>query len=160
MMLQINSFAWGKNGHTIVLSIAYRNLDPAVKEIFQKYLNGLSIDEAANWMDEIKGDSRFDYLRKLHYINLNKGENYNQGSNDNIVAELQRIIGVLKNPKGVSDSTMRINLLELYHLVADISMPYHTIGEERGAMIIEFNLMVRQQISILFGIQKLLNIVI
>jgi hypothetical protein len=127
-----NLFAWGRNGHTIVLSLAYQNLTPANKEIFLKYLNGISIADAASWMDEIKGEAQYDNLRKLHYINLNNGAAYRQGSNDNIVDELRRILNELKSPKGISDSAMRINLLELYHLVGDIHQPYHTIGEDKG----------------------------
>ena len=54
----LNSFAWGRKGHTIVAEIAFSYLDEPTKKNVLSYLDGMTLEEAANWMDDIKSDKK------------------------------------------------------------------------------------------------------
>ncbi|MBY0486128.1 MAG: hypothetical protein K2P85_02900 [Flavobacteriaceae bacterium] len=47
-------FAWGKKGHALLAEVAFNYLDPATRKVLTEYLDGMTIQDAANWMDEIK----------------------------------------------------------------------------------------------------------
>ena len=46
ILVPMNSFFWGKNGHEIVAEIAFSKLDNNTKEKVLYYLDGMSIEEA------------------------------------------------------------------------------------------------------------------
>ena len=46
-------FAWGDKGHALVAEVAFKYLDAKTKQSVLSYLNGISIEEASNWMDEM-----------------------------------------------------------------------------------------------------------
>jgi hypothetical protein len=50
-----NSFAWSREGHHIVVEIAYQLLSTSAKEKLKAYLGDTSIYDAATWMDEQRG---------------------------------------------------------------------------------------------------------
>jgi hypothetical protein len=68
-----NCLAWGAKGHALVAQIASNYLDANTKKIVNQYLDGMTFEDAANWMDDIKSDKKYDYMRKLHYINADRG---------------------------------------------------------------------------------------
>lgn len=91
-----SSFAWGKKGHALVAEIAFTYLDPSVQTIVTKYLNGRSIQDAANWMDELRDDHSYDYLKPYHYVNFDKGVKVVNHEGDNIIFRLTQTIQELK----------------------------------------------------------------
>jgi len=72
------SFAWGKVGHGIVAEIAFSFLDKGTKEKIHKYLGKTSIEGASTWMDELRNDHRYDYMKPWHYVNIPKGKEYTE----------------------------------------------------------------------------------
>ena len=87
-----NCLACGEKGHAIVAEIAFNYLDANTKKIVLQYLDGMSIEEAANWMDDIKSEKKYDYMRKLHYINADKGQNIIQTMKKTLLALLQKLL--------------------------------------------------------------------
>ena len=73
IFLPIKSFAWGKNGHSIVAEVSFNYLDANSKSNLLKYLDGMSIEDAANWMDDMRDDHSYDYMKPYHYVNFEKG---------------------------------------------------------------------------------------
>jgi hypothetical protein len=59
----------------------------------------MTILDAANWMDEIKGDKTSDYLRKQHYINAERGQKITADNRENSIGLLTNTIEELKNYK-------------------------------------------------------------
>lgn len=58
ILITSTSFAWGRKGHTMVAQIAYSYLDEATKNNINSYLDGIKLEEATNWMDDIKSDNK------------------------------------------------------------------------------------------------------
>ncbi len=105
-----NAFAWGPTGHQILAEIAKQYLTKNVKDSVDKYLNGLSFEETANWMDEIKKDHQHDNMNVWHYINIEKDKTYVKTNDENIVNELQRAISQLNNKKQLTKDEINLDL--------------------------------------------------
>ena len=128
-----NSFAWGEKGHALVAQVAINYLDANTKNIVNQYLDGMIFEEAANWMDDIKSDKKYDYMRKLHYINADRGQNIIPNNEENIVGALTKTIDELKNYKSLSKEEVKIKICIIFHLIGDLQQPLHVgYGEDRG----------------------------
>jgi hypothetical protein len=127
------SFAWGKKGHNLVAEIAFNYLDENTKNIVLQYLDGMTIHEASTWMDEIKSDHSYDYMKPLHYINADKGQNISSNNGNNIIGTLTKTIAELKNYKTLSKEDVKTKICILFHLIGDLHQPLHVgYGEDKG----------------------------
>ena len=124
-ILNTACFGWGSEGHKLVAKIAYTQLTPSAKDSLAKYLRGASIEEASVWMDEIKADKSYDYQKPWHYINIDKGAEYNPADTGNIVWELNRIIPELKHREKYSKDKIEVDIKILIHLLGDLHQPLH-----------------------------------
>ena len=88
-------FAWGKRGHEIVAQIAKHYLDKSVLKKVQNYLGKMSFEEAAVWMDQIKSNRSYDYMKPWHYINIDRDATYVKTPEPNIINALQDAIANL-----------------------------------------------------------------
>ena len=59
----MNSYFWAKNGHEIVAKVAFTKIDTKTKEKALYYLDGVSIEEASTWMDRIKKNPSYTYMK-------------------------------------------------------------------------------------------------
>jgi hypothetical protein len=126
-------FAWGRTGHNLVAEIAFQKLDKKTQQNVIKFLDGLTIEEASNWMDNQRSDNAFDYLKPLHYINIAKAENYNPTSSNNIVSELNKIIADFDKINTLTDENIKTDLYILFHLIGDLHQPLHCgYGDDKG----------------------------
>lgn len=134
----VNTFAWGAEGHKLVASIAYQFLDKSVRDSVDKYLNGTSIEEASIWMDIVRGDHTFDYMKPMHYINVEKGEEYKQATGDNIVNELREVVKRLRDHPNRLDVGVNGDLKILIHLIGDLHQPLHVgYGKDKGGNTVQ-----------------------
>ncbi len=134
------SFAWGKKGHALVAEVAFNYLDPTTRKVLTNYLGVMTIQDAANWMDDIKSDKTYDYLRKQHYINAERGQKITSDDGENIIGLLTKTIEELKNHKTLSKSEVKIKLCILFHLVGDLHQPLHVgYGEDKGGNNYQIN---------------------
>ncbi len=134
--------AWGKTGHSLVAEIAFNFLDEPTQKIVKQYLGNLSIEEAANWMDTEKSNSYYNYMRKWHYLDIDKGEEYSPSSERNILSVLHSSIVELRGYKnsGMSKKEVKYRLLLIFHLVGDLHQPLHTgYAIDKGGNTIEIN---------------------
>jgi hypothetical protein len=125
-------YSWGSEGHRIVADIAFHYLDPATRDSVKKYLGETSIHDAATWMDDMRNDPSYNYMKPWHYINLEKGEIYSPTTTFNIVNELTKVIFTLQNEKQSKEQT-NTNLKFLFHLLGDLHQPLHDgYGSDKG----------------------------
>lgn len=131
--MPLQSFAWGKKGHSLVAEVAFNYLDANTKKIVLQYLDGMTIEQAATWMDDIKDDHSYDYLKPLHYTNVEKGQNVVSNNGKNIIGALQTTIKDLKNYKSLPKDEVKIKICMLFHLIGDLHQPLHVgYGEDKG----------------------------
>ena len=119
------SMAWGPDGHRIVAKIAYSQINQSIKDSLAKYLNGTTIEEAANWMDEVRSDKSYDFQSPWHYLDIDKGGKFNPDDSANIVWALHKAMGELKERNKYSKEQIAIDIKILIHLVGDIHQPLH-----------------------------------
>jgi hypothetical protein len=127
------SFSWGAKGHKIVAEIAYRALDKSIIDSVQYFLGNMTFQEAAVWMDEVRSNSAYDYLKPKHYVNAEKDVTYVKTKGDDVVNELDAVLAILaaKGPRDKDKIAMALR--ELFHLVGDIHQPLHCgYGEDKG----------------------------
>lgn len=119
--------AWGAKGHGIVAEIAFKLLNDSTQIKVKQYLGGLSIEEAANWMDDSKGNSYFDYMRKWHYLDIDKGQTYVPSPDKNILTVLYSAITELQaGIEKLKKKDIRRDILLIFHLMGDLHQPLHT----------------------------------
>lgn len=73
LLTQSSSFAWGRKGHHIIAELAFNKLKPQTKENILKYIDGMAIQSASTWMDDVRNDKRYKHLETAHYINILNG---------------------------------------------------------------------------------------
>lgn len=126
-------FAWGRRGHDIVAEIAFRYLDSADKEKIRTYLDGMSLMDAANWLDEVRSDPNYSNTAPWHYVDFPKGTSYMPTDQPNIVNALSNAIKELDTKTDLSSEQIKFDLLCIIHLSGDIMQPLHVgYPEDKG----------------------------
>jgi len=140
LIIPLKSLAWGKQGHAMVAEVAFKYLDENTKKIVLQYLDGMSIEEAANWMDDIKSDHNYDYMKPFHYVNFEKGEVVQETEGNNIISILNKTIKELQHKNNLSKAEIKTKLLMLFHLIGDLHQPLHVgYGSDRGGNTVQIN---------------------
>jgi hypothetical protein len=136
--------AWDANGHRIVAEIAGNYLDPGVRDSVQKYLGSTTFAEAAVWMDEVRKDHFYDYMKSWHYVNVEKDKTYVATSEDNIINALQNTIRELGNRSKLSKKEIKADLKILFHLTGDLHQPLHVgYGDDKGGNSLQVTVLGR-----------------
>ncbi|NVO10434.1 MAG: S1/P1 nuclease [Bacteroidales bacterium] len=129
------SYGWGKVGHHIIVEVAKNYISKNVQDSVTKYLGDMTWESASTWMDELRGDSKFDYMKKWHYINIDKGGQYDTTieHGNNVVKQLEIAINNLKNKSKLTKEEINLNIKVLFHLMGDLHQPLHVgYGNDRG----------------------------
>lgn len=131
----IATFGWGRTGHHIIVDVAQSIVSKSTNDSITKYLADETWQAASVWMDELRGNSQFDYMRKWHFINMEQNEAYspNIENGDNVVTQLDATIRNLKNRRNLTPDQVKLNLKVLFHLAGDLHNPLHVgYGYDRG----------------------------
>jgi hypothetical protein len=121
------TLAWGPEGHKVVAMIAEKYISHTALERAQAILGGSSLEDVANWADEIRRGRR--ETAPWHYIDIPLGANAIDPArdcpNDNCVtAQIVRFTAVLKDSN--ADPTARQEALKfVVHFVGDLHQPLH-----------------------------------
>lgn len=138
-------FAWGNKGHKITAIIARSCLEKQVIDSVQHYLGEISFEEASVWMDEVRSDRSYDYMKPMHYVNIEKDKTYVKVSEPNVINELELVIGHLRSRKARTKEEIKADLLILFHLVGDIHQPLHTgYADDKGGNSVEVDFLGRR----------------
>jgi hypothetical protein len=134
----IKTIAWNALGHMVIATIAYQNLEPAVRDkvddlighLRQEYSDINSFQQAANWPDMLRGQKIETYTH-WHYVDVffsMDGTPIKQTiDTDNAVWALTRIEKVVKNENANPYERARF-LSFLVHIVGDVHQPLHTVS--------------------------------
>ncbi|MFL6732829.1 MAG: S1/P1 nuclease [Sphingomicrobium sp.] len=120
--------AWGKTGHRVVAAIADTQLSGLARARVEQILGpGESLDEAANWPDEMRsapGPFWQKTTAAWHYVTLN-GTIYDHAPPEGDALEaLNRFSKTLQDPKA-SLADKQLALRFIVHLVGDLHQPLH-----------------------------------
>ncbi len=127
------SLAWGPDGHKIVANIAKSYLTKSALDSVQKYLGNATFEEASVWMDEMRSNPEYDYMKPWHYVNIERDKTYVNTSDWNVVNVLIKAIDQLRNRHKLGKGETGMYIKVLFHLVGDIHQPLHSgYGEDRG----------------------------
>lgn len=129
------SYGWGKVGHHIIVEVAKNYISKNVQDSVTKYLGDMTWESASTWMDELRGDSKYDFMKKWHYINVDKGNQYDTTieHGNNVVKQLEIAINNLKNKSRLTKEEINLNIKVLFHLMGDLHQPMHVgYGNDRG----------------------------
>ena len=127
------TFAWGRRGHTLVAQIAVSFLDSPEQKRLQKYLGDMTMEQAGNWMDEIKSEHRYDFMKPWHYVNVEQGKTYEATKEENVINQLSRVINELEHKENMKNDDIRKDLLIAFHLTGDLHQPLHVgYGTDKG----------------------------
>jgi nuclease S1 len=145
LSVPVRSFAWGAKGHQLVAEIAFHFLDSATKQKVMKYLKNMSIEEAATWMDEMRSNDYYNYMKSWHYINMDSGQVYKPSAEYNIVTVLNTAIDELKHQENLKAKEINNDLLLIFHLSGDLTQPLHVgYGVDRGGNDIQVSFLSKQ----------------
>lgn len=120
-----NAWSWGSEGHRIVAAIAQGELTPRTKSTVNRILDGESLADASTWMDEVRSDKRFDYLKTWHFtkINVCSGVRLQCPAGNCSTSKTQWAMQALRS-RDLDEQ--RFALRVLIHLVGDIHQPLHS----------------------------------
>ena len=134
------SFAWGAKGHAMVAEIAFHFLDDSTKAKVKKYLGNLTIEETANWMDDSRSNSYYDYMRTWHYCDMEKGEVYKPTSERNMLTIIHSALMDLKKVDNLTKKDITRDLRLIFHLIGDLHQPLHCgYSSDKGGNSIEIS---------------------
>src|SRR5689334_22074789 len=122
------ALAWGKTGHRVVAAIADTQLSGLARAHIREILGGAeSLDEAANWPDEMRsapGQFWQKTATPWHYVTLN-GIIYDHAPPEgDALQALDHFRTVLQDPNA-SLSAKQEALRFIVHLVGDLHQPLH-----------------------------------
>lgn len=117
---------WGPEGHSIVVKLAMQFLKPDVRQNILAILGSMPVDTAANWMDMMRANSDYDFMKPWHYIDFSKEKSYQPSTDENIVNRLIIVFNELLHKKVLSNEQIKFDLLILMHLMGDLHQPLHT----------------------------------
>jgi hypothetical protein len=122
------ALAWGKTGHRVVAAIADTQLSGLARANIEQILGpGESLDEAANWPDEMRSAPEPFWQKTAtpwHYVTLN-GIIYDHAPPEgDALQALGRFSKTLQDPKA-SLADKQLALRFIVHLVGDLHQPLH-----------------------------------
>lgn len=122
------AFAWGKTGHRVVAAIADAQLSGLAKAHVKQILGQAeSLDEAANWPDEMRSHPSPFWQKTStpwHYVTLN-GIIYDEAPPEgDALAALNKYSATLRDPSA-SFAEKQLALRFIVHLVGDLHQPLH-----------------------------------
>lgn len=131
----LSANAWGPTGHRVTGWVAERHVNKKAKKHLERILGQESLAMAANWMDEIRSDSKYDYAEDWHWVTIPDGQTYQQtqkNSKGDVIEAIERLKASLKSGK-LNLQQEREHLKMLVHLIGDIHQPLHVgHGHDRG----------------------------
>lgn len=131
---------WGATGHRTVGEIATKHLSDSAKNKIEVILNGASLALVSTYADEIRSDSKYDYIAPWHYVNFPFHSNYEASAKSNegdIVVAINKCIDILKD-NNITNEEKSFYLKLLVHFVGDIHMPLHVgLKEDKGGNLFQ-----------------------
>ncbi|WKK82486.2 S1/P1 nuclease [Marivirga arenosa] len=129
------ALAWGQTGHRVVGEVASFYLKKKASKRVNDILNRQSMAVASVWMDNIKSEDKYDFMKPWHYVTIPNGLTYEETEKNPDGDAIMKIKEIVKNLKAgnLSAQEEQNQLKMLIHLVGDIHQPLHVgTGEDIG----------------------------
>ncbi len=123
----LQAVSWGLTGHRVVGLIAQKHLSSKAKKNLHRVLGHQSLAQNANWMDFVKSEPAYDYMKPWHYCTIPDGKTYAEAgtpSEGDIIWAINQFTGQLKSDTLTLEEE-RFAVRVLIHLVGDIHQPLH-----------------------------------
>ena len=136
------TFAWGRVGHIMVAEIAMGYLNKGVKDSVQKYLGKMTFGEAGTWMDDVRSNKKFNYMKTWHYADVGRDSDYTETGEENAVNTIEKAMSELRNKGKLTPEQINMDLKLLFHLIGDLHQPLHCgYRDDKGGnnVDVEFN---------------------
>jgi nuclease S1 len=135
IFLAVRASSWGLTGHRVVGQIAENYLSRKARKEVKKILGDETLADVANWMDFIKSEPAYDYMKPWHYVTIAEGQTYATSEKvpeGDVIWAINKFIGELKTDT-LTLEEQQFALKSLVHLVGDIHQPLHVgNGMDRG----------------------------
>ena len=125
------ALAWGGFAHSAITEIAERNLTPEAREKIHLYLNH-SLPFYAIWMDQYRYTDPYRPSGKWHSNWMDESGAVDMSNEKCAAYQTTRIWNEMKNYKNMPQEQVRLNLLYLIHLVADMHCPGHNVWPKKS----------------------------
>lgn len=126
-----NAMAWGGFAHSAITEIAERNLTPQAREKIHEYLNH-SLPFYAIWMDQIRYTDPYRTSGRWHSNWMDENGKLDISHKYCAATHTARLWKEMKDYKRLSKEEVRLNLLYLIHLVADMHCPCHNVWPKKS----------------------------
>lgn len=136
-------WAWGREGHQIIATVAEDHLDETTKVMIQSLLGNNHLYSTAAWADDIRRERPG--TKAWHYVNIPQGSKYDTKRDcplpqSCVVAKINEFVKVLTD-KNASREQRAEALKFLVHLIGDIHQPLHAAKEAAGGNGVHVRLM-------------------
>jgi hypothetical protein len=99
----------------------------------------MSPEDASAWMDEMRVDPKYDYMKSWHYIDFAKGSTYQSADRDNLLNALNKAYNEVAQIK-VQDRKLKEDIMIIFHLIGDMHQPLHAgYPADRGGNDVRVN---------------------
>ncbi len=117
--------AWGGAGHSAIAYIAERHLTPEARERCIHYLNHTPA-YFASWQDQWRFTDPFKETTYWHTSKVDAQNNPLENEGRSADLHIERLRGIMKDYRSLTDSAIIVNLKLLIHMVGDMHCPSHT----------------------------------
>ncbi len=142
MFLALQAGSWGLTGHRAIGRIAEYHLSKKASKAVRKILGHETLADVANWMDFIKSEPAYDYMKPWHYVTIPDGQTYataEKAPEGDVIWAINTFIGQLKSDTLTLDE-QRFAIKALVHFIGDIHQPLHVgTGKDRGGNDVKLN---------------------
>ena len=126
------AFAWGREGHQIIVILAEHYMRPETATHMRELLSPESPEEASVWADEYRKDRR--ETGPWHYIDIPLADSKIDlarecPNGDCVIVKTEQFLTVLKDPNADKDAKAQA-LKFVIHFVGDLHQPLH--DEDNG----------------------------
>ncbi|PCE63537.1 S1/P1 nuclease [Sediminicola luteus] len=122
-----NEGKWSKTGHRVIGEVAQQYLKGKTKRAIAELLDGQDLAFVSNYADEIKADRAYKEFYAWHYVNLRKGERYedtDKNPQGDLMKGIEYCVQVLKD-ENASKKDKAFYLKMLVHFIGDLHQPMH-----------------------------------
>jgi hypothetical protein len=126
------ALAWGQTGHRVVGLVAEQHLTKKARKQVLAILEGNSLAEVSNFMDDVKSDAAYNHTHDWHWVTIPDGMPYAQTQKNpkgDLVMKIEEILAALE-AGNLTRAQEQENLKFLVHLIGDLHQPLHVGGKD------------------------------
>ena len=138
LVVSVNAGAWNGKAHRLIAQIAKSKVDKGAAELVDYYLQGMSWEDAACWLDSMRSNPKNDFMKTWHYVYVDKDKTYVKGREPNVIGQLEYCMNMLQRRSLLNNQIVNQQIKYLFHLVGDLHQPLHCgYGTDQGGSTVQ-----------------------